>query len=29
MLKEINFNLMTDGRKAPYRYKANKKRPFL
>lgn len=29
MLKEINFNLMTDRRKVPYRYKANKKRPFL
>lgn len=29
MLQDINFNLMTDRRKAPYRYKANKKRPFL
>jgi hypothetical protein len=29
MLREVNFNLMTDRRKAPYRYKANRKRPFL
>ena len=29
MLKEIKFNLMTDSRKAPYRYKTNRKRPFL
>jgi len=29
MLKELNFNLMTDRKKTPYRYKANRKRPFV
>lgn len=29
MLKEINFNLMTNRKQSPYSYKANRRRPFL